>query len=223
MIKFHPDQGKLSLFSKGALAPAESLLVAAHCDMCQRCAIIVKEATHDVASETFDFAVPEVGMSEQYGAMLAQITQLPPATSAQASRVDNVIELDGKQFTIPRSLLAIADKTGNWNGLIGKLWHAPVDLGYAGAAHFIYMAKGGSVPEHTHRGIEYTLVLDGDFHDGLNQYQAGDYIMMDGDSTHAPQSTASNGCLVFSIMDQPLHFTSGIARLLNPFSHLFFR
>jgi putative transcriptional regulator len=29
--------------------------------------------------------------------------------------------------------------------------------------------------------------------------------------------------LVFTIVDQPLHFTAGIARLLNPFSHLFFK
>ncbi|MEC7469201.1 MAG: anti-sigma factor, partial [Pseudomonadota bacterium] len=39
----------------------------------------------------------------------------------------------------------------------------------------------------------------------------------------APRSDAPEGCLVFSVVDQPLHFTSGLARLLNPFSHLFFR
>ena len=79
------------------------------------------------------------------------------------------------------------------------------------------------VNEHTHRGTEYTLVIDGEFSDGLEKYDTGDFIYMDGDKTHSPKSDASEGCLVFSIVDQPLHFTSGFARLLNPFSHLFFR
>ena len=115
------------------------------------------------------------------------------------------------------------DKTGNWSSLVGKLWQAPVDLGNQGVANFIFMGSGGSVPEHTHRGTEYTLVIDGEFSDGLANYDTGDFIFMDGNKTHTPKSDTKEGCLVFSIVDQPLHFTSGLARLLNPFSHLFFR
>ena len=47
------------------------------------------------------------------------------------------------------------------------------------------MGSGGSVPEHTHRGTEYTLVIDGEFSDGLSRYDTGDFIFMDGDKTHA--------------------------------------
>ena len=103
------------------------------------------------------------------------------------------------------------------------MWQAPVDLGNQGVANFIFMGSGGSVPEHTHRGTEYTLVIDGEFSDGLSRYDTGDFIFMDGEKTHTPKAEGKEGCLVFSIVDQPLHFTSGLARLLNPFSHLFFR
>ncbi|HAB78772.1 MAG TPA: anti-sigma factor, partial [Glaciecola sp.] len=99
----------------------------------------------------------------------------------------------------------------------------PVDLGDAGMANFIYMEKGGRVPEHTHKGTELTLVVDGEFSDGLADYDSGDFIIMDNEHIHSPHSNSVEGCLVFSIVDKPLHFTSGIARLLNPFSHLFFK
>lgn len=164
--------------------------------------------------------------------MLSQITQAPSSiesdarTSKETSSFKEksvTIELDGRTFKLPRTLHRYIDKTGNWSSLVGKLWQAPVDLGNQGVANFIFMGSGGSVPEHTHRGTEYTLVIDGEFSDGLANYDTGDFIFMDGNKTHTPKSDTKEGCLVFSIVDQPLHFTSGLARLLNPFSHLFFR
>ncbi len=155
-------------------------------------------------------------------------------TSSKTDRINGVgvsnrserttsIELDGRVFALPKTLHRYIEKTGNWSGLVGKLWQAPVDLGNQGVANFIFMGSGGSVPEHTHRGTEYTLVIDGEFSDGLSHYDTGDFIYMDGEKTHTPKAEGNEGCLVFSIVDQPLHFTSGLARLLNPFSHLFFR
>lgn len=148
---------------------------------------------------------------------------IPARVKTQNTSQTSTIELDGRTFKLPRTLQRYVTKTGNWSSLVGKLWQAPVDLGNQGVANFIFMGQGGSVPEHTHRGTEYTLVIDGEFSDGLNSYDTGDFIYMDGDKTHTPRADAKEGCLVFSIVDQPLHFTSGLARLLNPFSHLFFR
>lgn len=229
MIRFHPSIEQLTQYAQGTLSPAESIMVSAHCDMCGRCKKVVLETTENMAAQAFDFSSHDSMLDEQLGAMLSNITMLPEmSTSGSREQTSNPlsveqIELDGKVFAIPRTLQTFAGKIGNWSGLVGKLWQAPVDLGYSGVANFIYMSNGGSVPEHTHRGVEFTLVLDGEFSDGLHHYRTGDFIKMDGEHTHAPQSTHPSGCLVFSILDQPLHFTSGIARLLNPFSHLFFK
>jgi putative transcriptional regulator len=67
------------------------------------------------------------------------------------------------------------------------------------------------------------LVIDGEFSDGIGNYDSGDFMLMNDNHKHTPHSESDEGCLVFSVVDQPLHFTSGIARLLNPFSHLFFK
>jgi putative transcriptional regulator len=200
--------------------------------MCEQCQLRVESETEELAAELVSEIEESFDESAQFGDMLSQITQSPSSievdgsSSSYASNLGErtvSIELDGRSFKLPRTLHRYVDKTGNWSSLVGKLWQAPVDLGNQGVANFIFMGSGGSVPEHTHRGTEYTLVIDGEFSDGLSDYDTGDFIFMDGNKTHTPRSDTKEGCLVFSIVDQPLHFTSGLARLLNPFSHLFFR
>ena len=242
MIRFHPSAQQLVSFVDGDLSPAISLMVSAHCDMCSTCQRFVEQETERLAGSLLeDNGFKQVDLKADYSAMIAQITQSPSSVEAdtgenqkQSNRkqcestqvsiaAKGSIELDGRNFVLPRTLQRYIEKTGGWSSLVGKLWQAPVDLGSQGVANFIYMGKGGSVPEHTHRGTEYTLVINGEFSDGLNNYDSGDFIFMDGQNTHTPRSDNTQGCLVFTIVDQPLHFTSGIARLLNPFSHLFFR
>ena len=246
MIRFHPSAYQLKEFVEGTQSPAISLMVSAHCDMCEKCQRFVEIETESLAAQMVstanDSAVDAGDVAFQFGDMLSQITQLPSTNNNRsesnqpleyrelARNIDEhehvgcmTIELDGRTFTLPRTLHRYIDKTGNWSSLVGKLWQAPVDLGNQGVANFIFMGSGGSVPEHTHRGTEYTLVIDGEFSDGLSRYDTGDFIFMDGEKTHTPKAEGKEGCLVFSIVDQPLHFTSGLARLLNPFSHLFFR
>ncbi|GFD81685.1 transcriptional regulator [Tenacibaculum sp. KUL118] len=237
MIKFHPSARQLSDFVEGTLTPAISLMVSAHCDMCEKCQRFVEIETESLAAQMVSSASAKLDdsgdMAFQFGDMLAQITALPSGKQPESVVTSSVshhskpgastIELDGRTFTLPRTLHRYIDKTGNWSSLVGKLWQAPVDLGNQGVANFIFMGSGGSVPEHTHRGTEYTLVIDGEFSDGLSRYDTGDFIFMNGEKTHTPKAEGKEGCLVFSIVDQPLHFTSGLARLLNPFSHLFFR
>ncbi|RDV29397.1 anti-sigma factor [Alteromonas aestuariivivens] len=227
MIRCHPRLEQLVKFVEGNLSYSESILIAAHCDMCDHCRRVVDSETADQAETAFGTDVVQAG--PDFDAMFARITQLPAAPAFESGEVlfkppsKTSLELDGKSFRLPRTLQNLAGKTGNWTSLVGRLWQAPVDLGCHGVANFIYMAKGGSVPEHTHRGTEFTLVLDGKFSDGLNDYDTGDFIYLDSEHTHAPKTEFAEGCLVFSVLDQPLHFTSGLARLLNPFSHLFFR
>lgn len=236
-VKFHPSEHLLSEFVQGRLEPNIALMVSAHCDMCAQCqekchaltllaAGDILEAPKLAAFQSFD----DFPMEEQdiFTQMMQNITELPALQTHQnfnrtVEPGEGMLDLDGKKFLLPRSLQRYAFKTQGWKKLVGKLWQAQVDLGGDARAEFIYMEQGGTVPEHTHRGNELTLVINGEFEDGVNCYGDGDLILLDSSNTHAPQSNDEEGCLVFSIVDQPLHFTSGLARLLNPFSHLFFK
>ncbi|MGO4891361.1 ChrR family anti-sigma-E factor [Flavobacterium sp. W21_SRS_FM6] len=227
MIKHHPTSQQLNAFVSGVCEPTLALMISAHTDLCAECQAKCLKLQH---VETIDAFSSPVARTPELDKMFSRITQLPqqqktltadsPFEGSGLSHFD--IELEGKRFVLPRTLKRYAKHTGNWSRLVGKLWQAPVDLGCMGKANFIYMEKGGKVPEHTHKGSEMTLVIDGQYGDGVANYDCGDFTLLDGTHNHLPHSEADEGCLVFTIVDKPLYFTSGIARLLNPFSHLFF-
>lgn len=223
MISFHPKFLDLQAFSAGNCEPAKALMISAHVDMCPQCQSDCIEIQAQIAKDVFTAQSVSTPLDDDYLGMLSQITDLPIAKSEMTELSHASIELDGKFFELPRALKRYAKNTGNWSKLVGKLWQAPVDLGDIGKANFMYMEKGGRVPEHTHKGTEMTLVIDGQYGDGINEYDCGDFTLLNNQHKHLPHSKADDGCLVFTIVDQPLHFTSGIARLLNPFSHLFFK
>ena len=222
MIKYHPDNNQLVQFAKGEANPAWALVIAAHVDMCPYCQDELESINEKLGAQ--HLSEPLTNESDiSFDNMMHDIMKLEPIITAPAVPEKNFLELEGRQFELPRALRRVAANTDSWSKLVGKLWQAPVDLGETGKGHFIYMEKGGSVPEHTHRGNELTLVINGEFEDGHRCYDTGDFILMNHDNTHMPVSNHDDGCLVFSFVDQPLHFTSGLARLLNPFSHLFFK
>jgi putative transcriptional regulator len=223
MINFHPSFADLRSFSAGNCEPAMALMISAHVDMCPQCQQDCIEFQAELASELFTPQTPSAPLDSQFYAMMSKITALPEIKLTAPEIINTSIELDGKFFELPRALRRHVKNTGNWSRLVGKLWQAPVDLGDIGKANFMYMEKGGRVPEHTHKGTEMTLVVDGQYGDGIAEYDCGDFTLMNNSHKHLPHSQADDGCLVFTIVDQPLHFTAGIARLLNPFSHLFFK
>lgn len=227
MIKFHPTDTQLVKFSEGGLASAESILTAAHCDMCSDCSTKVSLFTESLAHNIFgrephreqpiqrDF----IFMFENIVHQTCESLDLQPLESGAAC----TIELDGRKLNLPPTLTRFADRLGEWSHLVGKIWQAQIDIGGGYLGHLIYMEKGGTVPEHTHKGSEITLVLDGEFSDGLDVYRNGDFISLNDTHIHAPVSQVQNGCLVLSIIDQPLYFTSGWAKLINPLSSLYYK
>ncbi|WP_339772101.1 ChrR family anti-sigma-E factor [uncultured Paraglaciecola sp.] len=225
MINFHPELAHLHAFAEGTCPVNLALIISAHVDMCPRCQALTMQAQEDIGAKELSRAIqaPVVDVDKDFNEMMLQIMQTADVEPTKTPPVNHPLELDGRQFTLPRALARYTQKTGNWSRLVGKLWQAPVDLGQDGQANFIYMEKGGRVPEHTHKGSEFTLVIDGQFSDGLADYDCGDFTIMDGTNKHMPFSEADEGCLVFTMVDKPLHFTSGLARLLNPFSQLFFK
>jgi putative transcriptional regulator len=223
MIRFHPTNQTLVGFAEGLIAPNESLLVSAHCDMCLQCATKVSACIDAYAEQTFN----EQALSETDDALsnvLDAILSRPHASLKQKTNAkQSTLAIGGKDFELPASLQRLASDVGDWSHLIGKLWQAPVSLGGKNLANFIYMEHGGGVPEHTHLGKELTLVINGSFEDESHRYETGDYLSFNHLDIHTPVSNSEGGCLVFSIIDQPLQFTSGWAKLINPLSHLYFK
>ncbi len=81
----------------------------------------------------------------------------------------------------------------------------------------LYRIKaGGRIPEHTHRGCEITLVLEGEISDANGAYQQGDFLMGRPGDVHAPTATQSGDCICLAVLDAPLQFTDWKYRWMNP-------
>jgi len=222
MIKHHPTQELLASFTKGELPASLSAAIAMHADMCPICQKAISALEQQEANLSFeqahlhDFIVED---SEQalaaanidFESMINDITanEQYEQPSLHAAKQINIGEMP---FELPRAIENMA--MGKFSH-IGKLSRARFQLD-EGEIHssLLHIQAGGSVPEHTHKGYELTLLLSGSFHDEHGVYEPGDFIMLDSQNTHNP--TSEHGCVCFTVANDSLHFTQGINKLLNP-------
>jgi putative transcriptional regulator len=219
MIKHHPKDDLLKVFVDGDLPASLSAAIAIHADMCPYCQQKIEQLTATHATETFeeshlhhfivddDNDVADIDFDDMIDAIVADDRIDTPQISA-----DKTINVADTTFTLPRAIKNI--DLGQFTQF-GKLSRARFQL-EEGAIHtsLLHIQPGGGVPEHTHKGYELTLLLDGEFSDDQGDYVPGDFIMLDAENTHQPIS--EKGCLCFTVANDSLHFTQGINRLLNP-------
>lgn len=222
MIKHHPKDDLLTAFVCGELPASIAAAVAIHADMCISCKQIIAEKTNQLANHSFDVtddvsAMPlekydEAELADiDFDSMLADITRDESIVEMDVSS-EKIIKIKNKEYLLPKPLHNMP--LGNWLNL-GKLTRARVNLG-EGEIHtsLLQIAPQGKIPDHTHNGYELTLLLEGEFHDEMGTYQAGDFILLDGQHLHSP--VTETGCLCYTVVSDALHFTKGINKLLNP-------
>lgn len=229
MINFHPNEEHLFHYVTGDLSPEMLMMVGTHVDMCPHCQEQVRDIESTLANKLFgQEQVPKDLFAANDGfngdAMLQQIMSKPPVHDEDhiAGVLSDELVLEGKRFKLPATLARSQHRIGEWHKLIGQMWRAPVQIGGEDVLTFIYMDKGTRVPEHTHKGREATLVVNGVFNDETAEYRDGDFVFLDGSVKHTPE-TRDEDCLTLAALDAPMQFTSGLSRLLNPFSSLFFK
>lgn len=223
MIKFHPSEQHLVLYAAGELSPAMLMVVGTHVDMCSHCQAQVHDIEQHMAKKLFgDASDAQAAASlNEHDMLQAIFASATPATPVRTAANDSLI-LDGQRFALPATLARNHHRIGEWNRLPGKLWRAPVRVGGDETLNFIYMSEQAHLPEHTHKGSEATLVINGVFNDESSEYRDGDFMLLDSSHKHSP-ATQNEDCLTLAALDGPLHFTTGLSRLLNPFSSLFFK
>ena len=221
-IHYHPTDDTLARYVAGELDPASSIMMSAHLEFCSRCR---QQVAHLEDSQAAALALsPAEPLSEALNDMLSQIlshSDMPPEEPAEPREA--YLDINNKSFRLPRALQRHEDQIGPWSRLPGNIKRARVSTGGQSKMNFIYMDRNSALPQHTHQGQEITLVLAGEFNDEQATYRPGDFIIQTSKHTHSPRTGADQDCLCLTLLDAPLHFTSGLATLLNPFSQLFFR
>ncbi len=224
-VKLHPSTELLNQFIQGELVTGKSVVVSAHMELCKSCRAKAEELQAHAVSSWVDpgSALQSDQPSEvDYSSMLASIVKSPQIKSEP---IEELVEIDidvlNHSIKLPKVLAKAASEGLQWKKVAGGISEAHLFLDNETLCEFIYMAPGCQVPVHTHQGSESTLVLDGSFEDELGEYKASDFIIRDGQHNHQPRS--KEGCLCFAVLDSPLKFTEGLARLMNPINSYKFK
>lgn len=219
----HPTAEILKEYAQGGLPTGWSVALSAHLELCQSCRQnyreLESELVHSWSHDSTDQS------TEEFSDLIANIINQPQEDSAESSisqepAIAEIHMLD-HSFTLPQILAKAANEGLVWKKLPGGINQAKLDIDTETQCEFIYMSPGSQTPMHKHQGNEITLVLDGSFSDSSGTYEPADFIVRSGKDEHQPVS--EEGCLCFAVLDSPLTFTQGVARLLNPINRYKFR
>lgn len=235
MIKHHPSHAVLTRFSQGDLEPSISLIVASHIEVCEHCknnlAVLTEQAAEqvfeqgsinnlqqfeEIKSLEFDAELSN-SMLDEIMSLSDDDTEEDTKTSAMTPET-KVIQHKNGQLPLPRALNTL--NLTSWQG-VGKISRARFQFNDEGRRlSLLKIDKGGHIPQHTHTGIEITLLLEGCFEDTMGTYGPGDFIWLDKEDSHSP--ITQEGCICLTLVSDALHFTQGFSKLLNPLGKLIY-
>ncbi|ARU55508.1 anti-sigma factor [Oleiphilus messinensis] len=224
MVNHHPSDLLIMQFSAGQLPNALGIMVACHIENCTVCR---QRGLHyeSVGGELLESVTPEPVDSGVLNRLLSELDH-PVAETAHSGAPAYLPT--GANPQIPRPLQRFLTEVPAqdaqwyeslpWSGFSQSIQEYLLPISDSQYTAKLYkIAAGKELPEHTHRGNEYTLVMSGAFADKSGDYRAGDFVLADQDTIHQPKAHQNKDCICFAVMDAPLKFTGFWGRMLNPF------
>lgn len=207
-IKHHLSDQLLMAYSAGQLPEAFNLVAATHLSMCDECRAAL--GAFDAVGGAMVEAADEAAVSDaSLSATLALIDRQKPVADGYAPSVGI--------FPTP-----LADYVGGdldavkWRSLGMGVRQAILPTEKGASVRLLHIPAGQAMPDHGHRGMELTLVLQGAFSDGVGRYNRGDLDVETEKTQHTPVAEAGLPCICLSATDAPLRFTGFIPRILQP-------
>jgi putative transcriptional regulator len=202
-------------YAAGNLTPPLALAVSVHRALSPRADTLIREYESVGGEMLAHDCAPASLRADALEACLARLDQ-PRASVGEASSVPLVI--DG--VAMPQVLARFIQDQNieqKWSNVTPGI--RSMDLGFEDTTRIqlLKIAPNTATPDHGHRGTEITVILDGAFHDGDKRYNAGDMIVEDEDSVHAPIADAHMGCMCLVVTTAPIRLTGFLGALINPF------
>ena len=212
-VNHHLTPDIIAAYSSGDLDEAYALVVACHLSLCDQCR--ADAMAYDALGGTVIEDMPEAEISDDaLEATLRLIEGAPPEPEPIRPKV-------GSMLPAPLQAYAGADVSDiSWRSLGGGVKQKLLKCGGESTARLLYIPGGKSVPDHGHRGLELTLVLQGSFSDHTARYARGDVEIGTEDLDHQPVADPGQDCICLAATDAPLRFNSLIPKLIQPFARI---
>lgn len=211
-IRHHLTDELLMAYTAGELPEAFNLVAATHISLCDECRARM-EAFEVMGGAVLDGFNAADMSDDSLAACFARIDALPGATvTARAPRKRDPL------FPAPLvDYIGGSLKDVKWRTLGMGVRQAILPTGKGATARLLYIPGGQAVPDHGHRGLELTLVLQGAFRDEADRFGPGDIEIADEATEHTPIAETGVDCICLAATDAPLRFNALIPRLAQPF------
>lgn len=105
-------------------------------------------------------------------------------------------------------------KTIRWRRLCKGVRQAQIKTGPRASARLLYVSAGHAIPDHSRKGTELTLVLQGGYHCGDTVFNRGDIEIADHETGHHPVAEPGQDCICLRATDAPLRAEHWWQRIL---------
>lgn len=208
-IRHHLSDQLLMAYAAGGLPEAFNLVIATHVSMCDDCR--ARLGAYEALGGALIEDQPQVAMTDAaVETALARIDQLPQASRRAPLRAAGI-------FPAP-----LADYVGgdlasvSWQSIGRGVKQALLPTAGKASVRLLYIPAGAAVPDHGHRGLELTLVLQGAFADANDRFGPGDIEIADEAMDHTPVALGGVDCICLAATDAPLRFRRLLPRLVQP-------
>ena len=211
-IRHHLSSPILIAYAAGQLPEALSLVVATHVSLCDECraslmafdalggAILDRTETAEARPGRLDGLISEITATPQ------DKTPIAPQPSA-----DDI-------FPAPlHAYVRHGSAETKWRSVGFRVRQAIIPTSGRASVRLLSIPPGQSVPDHGHRGIELTLVLQGAFRDGDRRFGRGDVEIATEEDQHKPVAEEGLNCICLAATDAPLRFNTLLPRIAQPF------
>jgi len=211
MANYHPDTRLLNEYSSGTLPLAQSVCVSLHLNYCEQCRRSHQRLQH-LGSALFEEMAPQQVDDSLLRTVMSRLDEEPQPLSYQSKPAE-----DAPPPLIQRLMRGDYEDLG-WEKVTSDVRISRLRTGDADNEFALYHIRAGaSIPKHTHKGTELTLVLEGGFSDDEGHYEVGDFVMRDAEQQHSPTATQDRDCICIGVLDAPIKFTDWKYRMVNPF------
>jgi putative transcriptional regulator len=208
-IQHHIPAELVRAYVAGRLAHGYALVVAAHVSMCDDCRALLA-AEEMAAGAVLELQRPEAdaASSDLRDRVLAALDGPAPAEDAGPTPRMGVYPGPVAQ--------ALKGRAPRWRHLGAGIRQAILHADAEGSARLLWIPQGKAVPDHVHKGLELTMVLQGSFRDETGRFGVGDVEVADASLEHTPIAEPGETCICLAATDAPLRFQGLVPRLLQP-------
>lgn len=206
-IQHHLSDNLLMAYAAGSLPEAFSLAVATHISLCDECraSLAAFEALGGAVVEDCGLEAISDGCLAAVMARLDQPAPAKPLLQAVGILPAPLAEYVGGGM----------DRV-KWRHLGMGVRQAILPTAIGATARLLHIPAGQAVPNHGHRGIELTLVLQGAFRDESTRFARGDVEIATKADQHTPVAEWGEDCICLAVTDAPLRFAAFVPRMLQP-------